>query len=160
MFHSNQTLDVTCEPADLAMAINFGVRLYARESRIFTRPDGRVRPAMADSVPGFWILGTGSMEPYRSGPNKGHGHGPGRGWQDLPFDYDPEIIAKIACQWLEKNPPDPASCPMIDGSVHPGFRVRSLRSAAESLPPFHERLDWNDSRTVLVLSPCWLEYHK
>ncbi len=160
MFHSNQILDVTCEPRDLAGVIDFGINLYTGTTKLFTRLDGRVTPAVTNICPGFWILGTGSMKPYQTGPNKGHGHAARRGWQDLPFDYDPDIIAKIAAQWLENNPPPDETAPMIDGSVHPGFRVRSFHSARSDLPPYHERIDWDPSNTILVLSPCWLSYHK
>lgn len=161
MFHSNQILDITCEPSDLAKIIEFAVDLYTDATRLFTRQDGRMKMAWSEPVPGAYAIGAGSMEPYKSGPNKGWSHRTPKGWADYPFDYDPAIVASIAAQWLEKNPPDSKARPMIDGSVHPGFRAMSPQSAeAAGILPQYGIPGWDHWDAILVLVPCWLEYHK
>lgn len=161
MYHSNQILDVTCEPKDLDQVIAFAVGLYTENAHLFTRLDGRMKMAWSEPVPGAYALGTGSMKPYEAGPNKGYGHGAPEGWTDYPFDYDPEIVSKITAQWLEKNPPKDAERPLIDGSTHPGFRAMSLRSAeAAGILPAYGVPGWCHWDAILVLVPCWLEYHK
>lgn len=160
MYHSNQVLDITCEAKDLARVIGFAAGIYADASQMFTRQDGRVKMAFAEPLPHVYALGTGSMAPYAAGPSAGHG--PGKGWTDFPFDYDPGIIARIAAQWLDSNPPDRLARPDIDGFVSPGLRAMSLRSAVSAgiLPPLYELEGWDWHGAVLVLAPCWLEYHK
>lgn len=158
MFSSNQILDITCEPRDLAAVIRFAVDLYGNE--IFTRSDGRMRMAFSEPVPGVYALGRGSMRPYKTGPNRGWAAKLGKGWTDFPFDYDPEIVARIAAQWLEGNPPDPFVRPRTDGSARPGLRVRSLRCVQDELPPPHELPNWDWMDAVVFLTPCWLSYDK
>lgn len=160
MFHGNQIFDVTCEPGDLELILDFAVRLFNENADMFTRPDGRVSMAFSEPVPGVYALGTGSMRPYTTGPNKGWSVQAEKGWTDYPFDYDPKIIAKIAGQWLMANPPDPVKRPGTDGSAHPGFRVRSLHSMEDELPCPHKLDGWAWIDAILLLTPCWLRYDK
>lgn len=158
MFSSNQILDIACEPRDLAQVIRFAVGLYGDEK--FTRSDGRMRMAFSEPVPCVYALGTGSMRPYETGPNKGWAGKLGKGWTDFPFDYDPEIVAKIVTQWLESHQPDPYGRPCTDGSAHPGLRIRSLHSIQDELPPPYEIPEWNWMDAIVFLTPCWLRYDK
>lgn len=160
MFSSNQIFDVSCRPQDLERVIAFGVECYNASANIFTRLDGRIKMAFAEPVPGVYAIGTGSMQPYQIGPNKGWSAKIGRGWTDYPFDYDPEIIAKVIGQWLEKNPPGRETRPDTDGSVHPGIRVRCLSSIHSELPPPHELLNWDWMDAILLFTPCWMRYDK
>ena len=160
MFCSNQVLDVSCETRDLAKVIGFGVDLYNENANIFTRLDGRMKMAFSEPVPGVYAVGTGSMEPYQSGPNKGWAAEIGKGWTDYPFDYDPELVARIVEQWLGKNPPSDESRPRTDGTVRPGIRVRCLRSIDHELPPPYEIPGWDWMDAILFFTPCWMRYDK
>lgn len=159
MFHSNQTFDITCEPDKLAGVIDFGIRSYNDDADMFTRSDGRVSMAVSRPARNIYAIGTGSMEPYTIGPNKGYGHGTPAGWQDMPFGYDPGIMARIACQWLDNHEPE-APRPDIDGTVRKGFRVMSVHSAWQRLHQLHDAAGGSLDDAILILEPCWLEYHK
>ena len=157
MFSSNQILDVLCDDKSLPRAIRFAVSLYGDE--IFTRHDGRVRMAFAEPVPGVYLIGRGSMEPYQTGPNKGWSSKLGKGWTDYPFDYDPSLIAGIVAQWASKQP---VQMPHIDGSVEKGIRLMSVDTAYEHemLPKPWHLPDIDMDRAVLAFTAHPLEYHK
>jgi len=160
MFTSNQILDVICDARDLPKVLQFATDLDDA-LEFFTRSDGRITPAFAEPVPGVYAIGKGTIEPFTTGANAGHGHGVSRGWTDYPFSWDPEIVSGILRQWLEKNPPDPATKPCTDGCVRPGFRIRSLESISPELPPYHEIMSrWDCWPTVVCVTPCWLRYDK
>lgn len=161
MYASNQILDITCEPRDMPLVLDFAIRFYGQN--IFTRTDGRIKMAWSEPMAGTYALGLGTMEPYKSGPNKGWARTPGNGWTDYPFDYDPEIVARIAAQWLEKHPPDRQCMPCTDGSCVPAFRVRSYSTALTegiSLPGPCDDPEWSGSDCILILTPCWSTYDK
>lgn len=161
MYASNQTLDITCEPRDLPLVLDFAIRFYGQN--IFTRTDGRIRMAWSEPMEGAYALGLGTMEPYKTGPNKNWARTPGKGWTDYPFDYDPEIIARIAAQWLDRHQPDRQYMPCTDGSCVPAFRVRSYSTACADglgLPGPYDDPGWSGSDCILILTPCWSTHDK
>lgn len=159
MYCSDQILDISCTEQDFPKVLDFAISLYGRA--VFTRSDGRMKMAYAEPVPGIYALGTGSMEPYRTGPNKGWAAEIGRGWTDFPCDYDPKIIAPIAAQWLSRHKPAETT-PMTDGSVEQAVRAMSLHTAcmAGVLPPVYDIRNWAAGDCILILAPCWMSYDK
>lgn len=149
----NETLfDVTCLSKELKDALDFAVRLFGHG--VFTREDGRVRPAWSEPAPSVLAIGTGSMQPYKTGPNRGWARKPGKGWTDYDFDYDPALLAGAVTEYLIKNwPPKPGPDPY--GALQKAFRIRSRASAAPLLP--HEDLSWEENRAILAITPDWLE---
>ena len=161
MYASNQRLDVACTKDDLTKVLDFAVKLYGEE--LFTRSDGRIRMAFAiikmPAGPDIYMIGTGAMEPYQTGPNKGWASKLGKGWTDYPFDYEPDLVARIIAQWAAKQDID---MPSIDGSVEKGIRVMSVHTAYEDGPlptPYSiEGIDMGDA--ILAFVPYPMEYHK
>lgn len=158
MFSSNQKLDITCETRDLASVIDFCTKLYADSCQMFTRSNGRVKIAFSEPMTGVYAIGTGSMAPYTTGPNKCVGHDCPDGWTDYPFDHDPEIIAKIIAQWLGKNPPLDTDKPLTDGTLRPGLRIRNLNDAYDILGDLCYK--WPHHNCILLFTPCWMSYDK
>ena len=156
MFASNQILDVTCEPRDLAKAIAFGMSLHGDE--MFKRADGRVKVAFSEPISGVYAIGTGSMEPVRNIPNGNKGHDCAKGWTDYPFDYDPAIIAGIITQWLAKQP-EPPHAP-TNGSEEIGVRMRSLDSMGDTLPLLWTLPNWCFHSCILLFTPARMAYFK
>lgn len=161
MYASNQKLDIACTRNDLAKALDFAVKLYGDEK--FTRTDGRMKMAFATvrlaAGPDIYLVGTGSMEPYQTGPNKGWAAKLGKGWTDYLFDYEPDLVARIVAQWAAKQDLD---MPSIDGSVEKGVRVMSIETAYQDGPlpaPYSiENIDMHDA--ILAFVPYAMEYHK
>lgn len=161
MYASNQLLDVACAADGLEETIGFAVKLYGEE--VFTRTDGRIRMAWAivkmPSGPDIYLVGTGSMEPYQTGPNKGWASKLGKGWTDYPFDYEPGLVARIVSQWAMKQQ---ISLPAIDGAVAKGVRVMSVDTAYTDgpLPAPHSIENIDMHKAVLAFVPYPMEYHK
>lgn len=161
MFVSNQIFDVTCDKRSLPLMLDTIVRLYGAKE-LFTRADGRINPAFQKPCNGLYLLGTGSMEPYKTGPNKGWAHDPHPGWTDFQFDWDEHLAAGVLDQWLGKNPPGRHDVPNTDGSVEPGFRLRSIYSLrqSEEFPRKHPLWDRYLFPAIIAVTPCWLRYDK
>lgn len=161
MFVSNQIFDVTCDKRSLPMMLDTIVRLYGAKE-LFTRDNGRINPAFQKPCGGLYLLGTGSMEPYKTGPNKGWAHDPHPDWTDFQFDWDEHLVAGVLDQWLGKNPPDRHDMPDTDGSVEPGFRLRSVYSLqqSEEFPRKHPLWDRDLFPVIIAVTPCWLRYDK
>lgn len=161
MYASNQKLDVSCAREDLPRVLDFAVKLYGEN--IFTRTDGRIKMAFAvvdmPAGPDIYLIGTGSMEPFQTGANKGWASKSGKGWTDYPFDYEPELVAKIIAQWAAKQD---IRLPCIDGSVEKGIRVMSIDTAYEDGPlprPYDiDGIEMHDA--ILAFVPYAMEYHK
>lgn len=156
MFSSNQILDISTDFRDLPDVIKFAVKLYGDE--IFTRHDGRVKMAFSEPVKGVYAIGLGSMEPYKTGPNKGWSHDTAKGWTDYPFDYDADIISAVVSQWAKKQPAPPHTG--TDGTERLGVRVRCLTSMDDDLPPQHELPDWAWHNSILFFTPAHIAYDK
>ena len=161
MYASNQLLDIACARDDLPRVLGFAVKLYGEE--IFTRADGRIRMACAIVKmavgPDIYLVGTGSMEPYRTGVNKGWASKLGKGWTDYPFDYEPELAAKVVAQWVAKQE---IEMPSIDGCVEKGVRVMSVDTACKDgpLPPLYAIEGIDMHKAILAFVPYPMEYHK
>lgn len=161
MFSSNQLLDVACAKDGLPQVLDFAVKLRGEE--MFTRSDGRVKMAHAvlkmAAGPDIYLIGMGSMEPYQTGPNRGWSSKLGKGWEDYPFDYEPDLVARIIAQWAAKQEID---MPSIDGSVEKGVRVMSVHTACENgpLPAPHAIEGIDMHKAVLAFVPYPMEYHK
>lgn len=161
MYASNQKLDAACARDDLPKVLDFAVKLYGEE--LFTRSDGRIKMAFAvvpmAAGPDIYLIGTGSMEPYRTGVNKGWASKLGKGWTDYPFDYEPDLVSRIISQWAAKQD---LEMPSIDGSVEKGVRVMSIHTAYTDGPlpaPYSiENIDMHDA--ILAFVPYAMEYHK
>lgn len=124
MFSSNQILDITCNFEDLYCLLKSVLHIYGDE--IFTRKDGSVKLSFCDSVPGMYLVGTGSMKPYEHGPNKGFSVVTGKGWNDFLFDYDLEKLTDAVIEWAQQQKVQ--EHPFTDGSREKYVRIRSLQS--------------------------------
>lgn len=163
MYSSNQILDVTCDARDLGSALDFAIKLYGED--IFTRDDGRIKMAFAelrqpaDTMPNAYLLGWGTMEPYRTGDNKDWAASPAKGWTDYPFDYEPDLVARVVAQWAMKQD---VEMPDIDGTVTKGIRMMSVGAAYENgpLPMPYSIRDIDMDRAILAFTAYPLEYAK
>lgn len=156
MFSDSQILDITCDPSDLHSALSFALGLYGNE--MFTRDDARVSLAFrtCDISPGIYLIGTGSVQPSKSGAVRGHGPEPG--WTDYPFDYDAGILAAIINQWAAKQILAP-HVQYVDGTSNPGLRVRSIYSAKEYLRAYGcDEAEYPNA--ILAVTPIWRDFAK
>ena len=154
MFSSNQILDISCEQKDLSRVIKFAVGLDDED--LFIRHDGRLKMAFSEPIPGVYAIGRGSV-PGFSGSSV-RGHSAGKGWVDYPFDYDPDIVAGIINQWIQKQP-EPKHTG-TDGSEHLGVRVRCLESMGDDLPHSYDLPNWDWFSCILLFTPIHMAYHK
>ena len=154
MFSSNQILDISCEQRDLGKVIKFAVGLDDEE--LFTRSDGRLKMAFSEPVPGVYAIGRGSFPGFSDRPEVAHPAG--KGWVDYPCDYDPNIIADIINQWIQKQP-EPKHTG-TDGSEHLGVRVRCLESMGDDLPHSYDLPNWDWFSCILLFTPIHMAYHK
>ena len=98
MFSSNQQLQISGRMRDLAQDIAFAMR-KAGCDEMFTREKNPCVCGYQITNNGLYVIGnmgSRAVRPKREFENSN--------FTPYPFDYDPEIIAKIAEQWLRKQP--------------------------------------------------------
>ena len=145
MFSSNQKLDITCDFKALPHVIDFAFSLAGCKSAM-TRSKDRVELAQQITNTGLYCLGTGSMK-TKNIPA-------GNGWTDLPFTYDPEIIASIVTGWVKKQTPKNETG--TDGTEELGCRIRGLMS----LPYDTGHSIKNPLECIIAIEPYFLGYDK
>lgn len=114
MFSSNQCFQISGTLDKLSAVIDFAVRLDDK-LEMLTRNDRKVHIAYQITNNGLYCLGTGGIEGH---PQFGK---PNDGWTEFPFDYDPDILAGIIRQWIEKQPRPDSEYDDFDGGTGLGF---------------------------------------
>lgn len=142
IYGTGRRFDVTCSPAKLPQVIDFAVRFFDHHDML-TRETCRVKPAYQISANGKYFAFTGgSMAPGGlSAPLGLPVHLP---WEDLPFDYDPELIAQRVVEWAERAASDPKHGTLV-------IRARSPYSVLLDDPNDHGLS--GDEDPILVFSP-------
>lgn len=148
MFHSNQKLEISCEERDLAKAIDFAMDLSGYKARFADR-DRPLSVIYQETPSGLYLIGSSLTA-------GAHGRKLDEGWSEYPFDYDPEILARVVSQWAAKQTPpfDPSA--QGDGSSRPGILCR----AAKGMDYDARKMIKNPHHAILAFSPCTCFYHK
>ena len=105
---------------DLALDIGFSLR-KSGDDRLFTRADDPCVCGYQITASGLYVIG--NMGCHASTPDIGTRKS---GFTPYPFDYDPEIIAKIAAQWLQKQPHRNTEYDDADGGHDKGYLMQDV----------------------------------
>lgn len=119
IFASNQKFSVSGmnTPENIAAVLDFGIRLSGHHD-IFTRKENRILPAFLDTGSGMYVIGHGrKKDVWNEQPVK---------WQSFPFDYDPDILARVVSQWLNGQPRPFSEYEGADGLLETGFLCQSV----------------------------------
>lgn len=156
MYSSNQRLDITCDFKQFPATLDFVVRLSG-DHECLTRQNQRVKLAFRTTDNGLYFLALGSMPANPTRP--GSGIKCKEGWTDFPFDYDPEIVARIIQQWAEAQPE--VECEDTDGSIERGIRIFHPNSLpAEDIRELLRNYNINLLHVLAIFKPFMLTYDK